>query len=178
MLEIEVKIKVDKLEPIRSRLEELRASPMERVHERDVYYNAPHRDFARTDEALRIRYSGSNCVLTYKSAKLSGYSLKAREELSTPVGSGPALEEILEKLGFTRTAEVEKIREYYLFRDASVALDKVKGLGCFVEIERCTPGEGHDLQHGIESIADELGIRGEPTRTSYLELLLSTKKGA
>jgi adenylate cyclase class 2 len=178
MLEIEVKIRVDELGPVRSRLIEAGASGPERAHERDIYYNASDRDFARTDEALRIRYSGDHCVLTYKGAKLTGYSAKAREELSTSVESGLVLEQILERLGFQRTAEVEKTREYYRFRNASVALDEVKGLGEFVEIERCTIGEGHDLQREIVEIARELGIHGEPIRSSYLELLQSIQKAA
>ena len=176
MLEIEVKIRVGDLRPVRSRLIEAGASAPERAHERDIYYNAPDRDFTRTVEALRVRYSGDHCVLTYKGAKLPGYSAKAREELSTSVESGLILEQILERLEFKRTAEVEKIREYYRFGTASVALDEVKGLGSFVEIERCTTGEGHNLQREIKEIARELGIHGEPIRSSYLELLQSIKK--
>ncbi len=178
MLEIEVKIRVDDLEAVRSRLIRAGAPAPERVHERDVYFNAPDRDFGRTDEALRVRYSGGRCVLTYKGAKIPGFFAKAREELSTSVESGVILEQILGRLGFKRASEVEKNREYYLFRNASVALDEVKDLGYFVEIEKCTTGPGDNLQSEIQEIARELAIHGEPIRSSYLELLLSTRKAA
>ncbi len=178
MLEIEVKIRVDDLKPVRSRLIRAGAPAPERVHERDVYFNAPDRDFGLTDEALRVRYSDGRCILTYKGAKLPGFSAKAREELSTPVESGSVFEQILERLGFKRVSEVEKNREYYEFRDASVALDEVRGLGNFVEIEKCTTGPGDNLQSQIQEIVRELSIHGEPLRSSYLELLLSTQKAA
>ncbi len=178
MLEIEVKIRVDQLGPVRLRLIDAGAFLSEQAHERDIYFNAPDRDFAMTDEALRVRYSGERCVLTYKGAKLSGFFAKAREELSTSVESGLILEEILGRLGFVRTAEVEKTREYYRFKTASVALDEVKGLGNFVEIERCTDGEGINLQQEIQEIVRDLEIHGESTRSSYLELLRSIQKAA
>ena len=53
MLEIELKVRVPDLAPIRERLRDLHADQTGRTHEHDVYFNAPDRDFGRTDEALR-----------------------------------------------------------------------------------------------------------------------------
>ncbi len=176
MLEIEAKIKVRDLAVLRSRLNEAGAAFQERVSERDSYFNAPHRDFGRTDEALRIRYTLDRCTLTYKGAKLRGYGMKAREELSTGIESGEVFEEILLRLGFMKAAEVRKTREYYLLGSASITLDQVEGLGEFVEIELCTMDEGREMPQKIEEIVSGLGIEGELTRTSYLELLLQAKR--
>ena len=174
MLEVEIKARVPDLESIRERLLLLSHQGVsERVHERDIYYKSPHRDFRETDEALRLRYAGGSCTLTYKGKKKREFRLKAREELNCVVESGEMMELILSRLGFSPAAEVEKWREYYSYRGATVSLDEVKGLGSFVEIEAPgSPGHEHPEEF-VRKIAQELGVEGEPILLSYLELLQS-----
>lgn len=174
MLEVEIKARVPDLGAIRERLiAHAGGSPAPRVHERDIYYAAPHRDFGETDEALRLRFSKETWTLTYKGEKLKSYRAKAREELNCRVESGALMEEILLRLGFSKVAEVEKWREYYLFRGATVSLDEVKGLGTFVEIEAPGLPAGQDPEGYVREIAGEIGVTGEPILSSYLELLLA-----
>jgi adenylate cyclase class 2 len=54
MFEVELKVRADH-GPVRERLDALGAERVEHVRQADTYYDAPHRDFAETDEALRIR---------------------------------------------------------------------------------------------------------------------------
>jgi adenylate cyclase, class 2 len=176
MLEIELKVRVETIDPVRERLRLLSAVHVTDTQEHDVYYNAPHRDFARTDEAVRVRYSQERSTLTYKGPKNKDFAVKAREELNTGIESGPVLEKILMRLGFTRVADVRKIREYYTLRGASVALDRVEGLGSFVEIEVIDEGTGSTAPDTIGQLAGELGITGEPILLSYLELLQSADR--
>ena len=173
MLEIELKVRVDRLDPVRNRLIRLCASPGTHTTEKDTYFNAPNRDFRHTDEALRVRYSSGISTLTYKGTKQKDFTFKAREELNTRVESGPVLELILDRLGFIRTAEVRKTREYFSYRGASIALDQVEGLGSFVEIEVIAEEGQSSPSDLIGQIAEELGISGEPILLSYLELLQS-----
>ncbi len=173
MLEIELKVRVDALEPVRNLLQQLNAESFGRVHEHDIYYNAPHRNFARTDEALRVRYAGGKAVVTYKGAKIKNLGLKAREELNTAVESGEVFEKILARLGFMKTAEVDKWRENYRYGNASIALDEVENLGTFVEIEVIAGTETQAATERIDKIKKELGISGEAILASYLELLQS-----
>ncbi|WP_292424086.1 class IV adenylate cyclase [Methanoregula sp.] len=175
MLEIELKVRVDSLDPIRQNLKDRHAEFKGKQHEHDIYYNAPHRDFGSTDEALRVRYTDGPALVTYKGKKLREYGLKAREELNTAVESGEVFEQILDRLGFTRTAEVNKWRENYRLGNASFALDQVDGLGTFVEIEIMAETNGADATGQIQKFAKEMGISGEPILASYLELLLSTR---
>jgi adenylate cyclase class 2 len=175
MLEIELKVRVDSLDPIRKNLKDRHAEFRGKQHEHDIYYNAPHRDFGSTDEALRVRYTDGPALVTYKGKKLLEYGLKAREELNTAVESGEVFEQILARLGFTKTAEVNKWRENYRLGNASFALDQVDGLGTFVEIEIMTETNGADATGQIQKFAKEMGISGEPILASYLELLLSTR---
>jgi adenylate cyclase class 2 len=175
VLEVEIKARVEDLGQVRDRLLLRHASPSVRVHEQDVYFNAPDRDFGKTDEALRLRYTDDGCVLTYKGPKIKDYRLKAREELNTGVESGSVTERILQRLGYLRVAEVEKWREYYEYRGALVCLDEVKGLGTFIEIEAASDSD--NPEKFVREIAAELGVEGEPILASYLELLLEKKEG-
>jgi adenylate cyclase class 2 len=145
------------------------------VHEHDVYYNAPHRDFSITDEAVRVRYTGDHAVVTYKGPKIKKFGLKAREELNFAVESGKIFETMLDRLGFTKTLEVNKWRETFRLGTASVSLDTVDGLGTFAEIEVIVENESDNPTGQIGKIAKEIGVDGEPILASYLELLLAKK---
>jgi adenylate cyclase class 2 len=177
MLEIELKVRVPSLDPVRHQLVGHNARFYGRKHEHDVYYNAPHRDFSVTDEAVRVRYTDDHAVVTYKGAKIGTSGLKAREELNTAVESGEVFETILDRLGFTRTAEVNKWRENYQLGNTSISLDSVEELGTFVEIEVLAERDDRIAAAQIERISKEIGVQGEPILASYLELLLSKRSG-
>jgi adenylate cyclase class 2 len=175
MLEIELKVRISSLDPVRQQLHRLNAHFSGRIHEHDVYYNAPHRDFGKTDEAIRIRYTNDHAVLTYKGAKIKTSGLKAREELNTAVESGEIFEQVLDRLGFKKTAEVNKWRENYKLGTMVISLDNVDELGTFAEIEIMAENDDSDAAAQIEKISKEIGIQGEPILASYLELLLSKR---
>ncbi|MCE4628101.1 MAG: class IV adenylate cyclase [Desulfurococcales archaeon] len=166
-LEIEGKYRVDcaELESIAARAEELGGRFLGARSEEDVYYQHPCRDFASTDEALRLRYvQGRVESLTYKGPKMPG-RVKARLELILSPLGGP-VEQVLERLGFTPVARVVKRRRYYRLGDSLVTLDEVEGLGCFVEVEAPTTSR-------VEEVAGSLGLEGPPIVESYLEMLLA-----
>jgi len=175
MLEVELKIRVPSLEEVRNELKNHHAESRGRVHEHDIYYNAPHRDFAVTDEAVRVRYTDDHAVVTYKGPKMKNYTLKAREEVNFAVESGAAFETMLSRLGFTKTAEVNKWRENFALGEASISLDTVEELGTFAEIEIITGPGDTDPVLQIEKLAQEIGVKGEPILASYLELLLEKR---
>jgi adenylate cyclase class 2 len=175
MLEFELKVRIPSLDPVRKQLIGHNARFCGRIHEHDIYYNAPHRDFGVTDEAIRVRYTNDNATVTYKGAKIKTSGLKAREELNMVVDSGAVFEQMLDRLGFTRTAEVNKWREIYRLFEAAITLDEVENLGTFVEIEILAADENSNPTARIEEIAKEVGVFGEPILASYLELLLSKR---
>ena len=177
MLEVELKVKIPALDPVRERLKENNAQFLGKVHEHDIYYNAPHRDFGLTDEAVRVRYTDDHAVVTYKGPKIKKFGLKAREELNFAVECGETFETMLDRLGFTRTLEVNKWRENFKLGPASICLDAVDELGTFAEIEIITENESDNPTEKIEKIAKEIGVEGEPLLASYLELLLAKREG-
>lgn len=175
MMEYEVKIRVASLPPVRARLASLGIRPASNLTERDLYFNSPTRDFGRTDEALRIRSTEEGTSLTYKGPRVGLGGVKAREEIIVPVSSGQAMEGILERLGFTRTAVVEKTREAFRVEGALVTLDEVRDLGSFVEIEAPSGLGEADAIALISRVRGILKVTGEETPLSYLEMILAKR---
>lgn len=182
-LEIEIKVKVPALEPIRENLKKNGAKLIAEQDEHDIYYNAPHKDFAVTDEALRVRYTQNQTCgkimppnVTYKGPKVGREGFKAREEIIVDISSGEQFATILERLNFTKTAEVIKHREIYQCDKAIVTLDNVAEVGTFSEIEADFSLTEDEAVAAIENVAAMAGITGERLTKSYLEILLEARE--
>ena len=107
MYEVEVKVHAAH-DDIRERLAELGADPVNAGTQTDTYYDAPHREFAETDGALRVRRetpeeAGSFAELTYKGPLVEAES-KSRREVETEVADGESADDILDALGFAPAA--------------------------------------------------------------------------
>lgn len=146
----------------------------------DTYYAHPARDFAKTDEALRIRRVGDDAFITYKGPKIDTAS-KTREEIELPLAGGCSAvsdyARLLEALGFRPVAAVAKQRRkaaiLWQERQFEIALDQVESVGEFVELE--TAADQSQLaaaKAALASLAEKLVLR-DSERRSYLELLLT-----
>lgn len=179
MYEVELKFPLADPQPVVERLTAWGAVPREAVDQCDVYFRHPQRDFAATDEALRIRsVGGKNCV-TYKGPVVDSQT-KTRREIEVGLTDGPEsgrqFSEILVHLGFQPVRSVNKRRSAWRLawqdRDFEIALDDVTGLGTFIEIETLAgEAERADAREAILAIAARLEL-SHPERTSYLGLLL------
>jgi adenylate cyclase class 2 len=174
MIEIEVKVRAGHRQ-VKDALQNMGARSIGVEKQSDTYYNAPHRDFAITDEALRIRCVNGASVLTYKGKKLDTVS-KTREEFETAV-EGDTTRSILLSLGFTQSGHVRKSREIYRYQDFIICLDTVETLGEFVEVELMADDDhSSNLEFHSKRIFDfleKIGIHeSESIRTSYLEMML------
>ncbi|WP_227373829.1 class IV adenylate cyclase [Haladaptatus halobius] len=176
MYEVEVKVRADHA-TVRERLRELGARSLGAVTQEDFYYDAPHRDFAETDEALRVRREadeeGTAEVVTYKGPLVEEES-KTRKEHETVVGDGDTVDSLLSALGFEAAATVHKERERYELDGYLVVLDSVTGLGEFVEVEiKAEEDAVESARDGAYDVLRDLGLDpDEQVRTSYLGLLL------
>src|SRR6185312_8828764 len=116
MLEIEQKFAHADFGAIEQRLGEWAARPGEEHIEADHYFNAPDRDFARTDEAFRLRRVGARNFLTYKGPKQDAH-VKIRTELEVPLPDGDEaadqFQQLLRHLGYRFVAVVRKHRRLY-----------------------------------------------------------------
>jgi len=180
--EVEMKFPVTDWAELESRLAELRATISLAQAEVDVYFAHPARDFARTDEALRIRRKGSQNFITYKGPKIDA-TTKTRHEIDLPLPpdeeTAQAWTDLLIALRFTPVGEVRKSRRkaHVVWQDRSVeaSLDEVEGLGNYAELELVVEPEGTAAAKAcIVSLAGALGLEGSERR-SYLELLMARR---
>lgn len=180
--EIELKARLEDRPACEQWLTELGGQPIRRVVQQDEYFNHPCRDFAQTDEALRIRRFGEQFRVTYKGPKLAGPAKTRKEiEFALPADSADACRHCLVELGFRPVAVVTKTRTIWHVRYASVefevALDEVDRVGSFIELEVRQPGIAVEKgQKTAEQLARRLKL-GPPITTSYLEMLLNTIGG-
>ena len=172
MIEVEVKVRAPHTE-VEGRLEELGAVRVADKTQKDTYFAAPHRDFAQTDEALRVRHEDGEAYMTYKGPKLDEET-KTREEHETQVGDAEEARSIFESLGFEEFGTVKKQRTVYEFDGATVTLDDVECLGEFVEVELEAEGdaETEGARKSILKTLESLDLDPDDSvRDSYLEIL-------
>jgi adenylate cyclase class 2 len=178
MLEVELKFSLDDAGSLRERLVSVGAVAKGVVVQSDAYFNHPARDFAVTDEALRIRTVGDESVVTYKGPRLGG-SAKTRFELELPLAAktSDGWAEILSRLGFRAVATVRKRRELFELtregRTFELTIDVVEGLDSFAEVETLADEASRDAaERAVMAFAAELGLTDAEPR-SYLEMLLT-----
>lgn len=165
-LEIEAKIKVDELWPIRDALEAAGAVRVRKVREVNTYFLVLDTDVGlrtrrETDEAGNVR-----CRVTYKGPKQPG-RFKQREELEFDVSDADVAGEVLRRVGHPVGLIFEKNREMFRLGDCEVVLDELPELGCFVEVEG--PGE-----ESVQVILDRIGLgAAETISTGYASLVRS-----
>ncbi|MFB6126993.1 MAG: class IV adenylate cyclase [Halolamina sp.] len=200
MYEVELKVSAD-LDRVATALQDRGADRVDAVVQVDTYYDAPHREFAETDEALRIRREtpvggngesgdGENdandtgevndtdhpeptAKVTYKGPLVERAS-KTREEFETAVADGEAMAAVLDGLGFEPAATVEKERRRYRLAGYTVTLDRVSEVGEYVEVEAAAAeADVETVREGAAALLSDLGLDpDEQVRTSYLGLQL------
>lgn len=177
--EVEQKFKIEDPAALIARLTALRVEMGEPKLQVDAYFRHPARDFARTDEALRIRRVGEVNCITYKGPKID-QTTKTRREIELPLAPGEMaaeqFAELLQALGFRPVAKVRKQRRYGAIQSGGlhveIALDEVDRVGRFAELELAADEAGLDAARAcLASLANELGLK-QVERRSYLEMLL------
>jgi adenylate cyclase class 2 len=180
--EVEQKYPVVDLAQVEASLKTLHASAQPSIEQTDLYFSHPSKDFARTDEALRIRRVGQDNFVTYKGPKLDA-ATKTRQELEIPLQSGQEgfdqFSSLLSALGFRPVREVRKLRRPFELRWQDrlvhVVLDDVTSVGTFVELELVVgPDEVEAAKECIALLANQLRL-DQPDRRSYLEMLIASE---
>ncbi len=164
---VELKAKVNNLEPIRRKLKVLEARNVGTFRQTDIYFSVPQ-------GRLKLRQIDS------EKTQLIYYE---RENISRPKRSDVFIMEIPESKAFTALlkkilkvkATVKKTREIYWFERTQIHLDTVDSLGCYVECERKTPNTLKEIERNtklLEKLMETLEINPENLeKLSYSDLV-------
>jgi predicted adenylyl cyclase CyaB len=184
-VEIKVCLKQD-LKTSKAKLETLGAKWQANIEHVDDYFLLPGglRNFAKTDEALRVRATKKDgkfeaADFTYKGKKV-GKVTKTREEIVVDVSSAEKMGEILQKIGLRKVYTLNKWREIFSCafegQDISITLDRVEHLDdryMEVELQAKTQDEIKTNEEILLRFLGKLGYtKGDSLQVSYLELVL------
>ena len=135
MLEIEIKVRVPDLKPVRARLLELGAVLIrDRHHETNTLYDFRDGALYGKQQALRLRTIGRKAYLTFKGTPQKSRRFKVREEFETEVNNGRHLRLALKALGLVPVFSYEKRRTVLKKGRLKICLDETAA-GCFIEFE-------------------------------------------
>jgi len=130
-MEVEIKAKCNDLNSVKRQLIKLKTGPAGTKRQLDQYYNLPHKDLRGTKTYVRLRKIGSKGIF----ALHENLNIGTTKETEVEVDNVKEFEKILEGLGLTKLGLIDKKREKFILGEFEVCLDKVKGIGSFVEIE-------------------------------------------
>jgi adenylate cyclase class 2 len=137
-IEIEIQVNIEESGPFLDFLEKNAVFQSEK-RQTDEYFSPAHRDFLSPrpiEEWFRLREAEGECSLTYKKwhYDASGKSHYC-DEFETKLDDSGSARKIFAALDFRPLVVVEKTRKIWNYKDYEIAVDAVKGLGDFVEIE-------------------------------------------
>lgn len=169
--EIETKVKVDSLEAVEARLEELGAVFACDLCQADAYFDDAENTLIESDRGLRIRKETTDdserTILTYKGPR-QATQLKTRQEIEIRLDGETATMELLEALGYKKIIAFEKKRGLWRMDECEICLDELPLLGSFVEIE----GPG---QTAIANVTGKLGLDQLPHIDESYAVMMRSK---
>jgi len=167
-IEIETKVKVESLDEIAVRMEDLGARLLYELSQTDTYFDDVAETLFASDCGLRLRRQltgeSEKVILTHKGPRQEA-RFKSRQEIEIEVSDLEVAAELLAALGHEKALVFEKRRQVWRLADCAVCLDELPLLGSFVEIE--ASGE-HQIADALEKM--ELAHLGH-VNESYAQLM-------
>lgn len=183
-VEIEIKIPLSKSAFLKTKIKLKKIAKFsKRSHQIDEYFTPVHRNFVAPRypfEWLSIRRRGDKVVLNYKHFYPENTKIFTHcDEFETEIAREDKLQKIFSALNFKILVTVDKIRETYISNDSfEIALDKVRGLGDFIEIEaKKNFGSIGVTREKLFEFAKNLGIDITKTDLRGYPFLLMEKRG-
>lgn len=149
----------------------------------DDYYTPKHKSFLEPKfpfEWLALRQRDGRVLFNYKHWYPEGIKNTTHcDEYETEVGDAKQFENILKALDFKKILTIDKTRETYIHKNRlEIALDFVKGLGYFIEVESLKNVGGLKKARGeILEFLRSLGIKETKTVPGGYGVALLRKKG-
>ncbi|MDQ3655354.1 MAG: class IV adenylate cyclase [Chloroflexota bacterium] len=179
-LELKVQCPPAALDAIRARVESLVCAPIQRLHQVDTYFTVERgrlklreirgeRDPSRTERAELIAYARPSD----DGSRWSSYQVVPIAAHAAPNLLGGLL------MTHDQLARVNKVRHVAVVGHTRVHLDRVDGLGTFVELETVISTQSEsEAAEEHRCVIDLLGLAGYPSVAgSYSDLALAAHEG-
>lgn len=168
-IEIEIQVQVQKIKELVAFLKK-NAEFVGEFRQIDSYFTPVHKDFTKTrpiKEWLRLRESSGKYSINYKNWHYGkdGRSHFA-DEYETLIGDIDQFNKIFKALNLKKITVVDKKRKIWLYKNYEIALDSIKGLGNFVEIEykgKIVNKKPHDITKDMIEFLNKFNV-GEISR--------------
>lgn len=165
MINLEIKVRVEDLGEVRRRALAAGAVASGTLRQTDTFYAAP-----RGLLKLRVLADGPAELIAYERPRTAGSRIS--DYAVCPVADPARMQEVLARSHATLVA-VRKTRELLMLGGTRIHLDRVEGLGTFVELE--TEGNSRDeaaMRAEHDRVIDALGLdRSRFLAGSYGEML-------
>jgi predicted adenylyl cyclase CyaB len=169
MREVELKAVVDDLAGVRKQLEKAGARLVFEGSLADSRYDVESRELTERDEVLRVRRyeapGSSKTYLEWKGPTETQDVYKIREEVSTLVEDFEALNQILTRLGFVVTMEINREVAQYELGGATIRFETYPRMDVLVEVE----GEPESIEQAIEALGMARGQFSSDRLTRFVE---------
>ena len=165
MKEIEILVRVnDNIDKVKDILKQYKRVGLK--HTIDEYYYDPKRKNLKPDKdnqlshCLRLRSKNKDYYITYKDDVFKDGKWLYSNEYETKVESIKVLKQIFKKLGLKKFITINNKKEIYLTDKYEIALEDVKDLGLFLEVEYSTNEDVsvEKVKEEIQKFIDNLGI--------------------
>ena len=166
MKNLEIKANCKDLKRIVSILNSLNVKFLSEGFQRDTYFKV-----SRGNLKLRENNNGEDYLIWYKRRKKAEPKLSEYYIYQTQKSQN--LKNFL-KNAFGEKIIIEKVRKIYLYKNVRVHLDRVKGLGNFIELEAVLSKDGMDKEskENMNFLVEKLCINKEDlSKSSYSEII-------
>jgi len=166
MTNLEIKANCKDLKRIVGILNSLNVKFLSEGFQRDTYFKV-----SRGNLKLRETNNGEDYLIWYKRRKKAEPKLSEYYIYQTQKSQN--LKNFL-KNAFGEKIIIEKIRKIYLYKNVRIHLDRVKGLGNFIELEAVLSKDGMDKEskENMNFLVEKLCINKEDLlKSSYSEII-------
>lgn len=158
-IEVETKIPIpeNQVALVRNKIKKI-SKFMRKETKKDDYYTLEY--FHYPEKSIRIRDKGKIKEVNFKKRHSYSLGVHAKKEVQFEISDTKGFFELIEDFGFRRWLRKEKTTELYRTKSGvNIELNRVKGLGWFIEIEFLSkPSEVNSARQKVIAVRSALGF--------------------
>ena len=177
MIEVEAKFRVRDVKSFRKKVRALGKYVGKEKKVDDYYTLEPKGKYPK--KSLRVRWRKGFCEVNFKQRVSYSSGVHAKKEVEFRVSDINGFLELIKDIGYRKWVRKEKVTELYKIRDKfHIEINKVKGLGNFVEVEYLSTLKGvAGARRAVSGVLKELGVsQGEIIKDGYTKMLWDKRK--